>query len=186
MNNKIILIGGASGTSKTTSSRDISSKFDIAHRLGSGFIREMAKFFISKNENPSLYKYSFSPVDGLTPFQNLYRQSQAIEPMINLAVKRASSEGTSIIIEGVNIIPGLNEYKESTNQIILYVEDEAVHYRMIHGPTHKKRRISKENFKSVRLIQSEFIKRAQDFEWSLFDISKIENLEDLLKNKDHL
>ena len=54
MSNKIILIGGASGTSKTTSSRDISVKLNIAHRLGSGFVREMAKYFIPKDENPSL------------------------------------------------------------------------------------------------------------------------------------
>ena len=181
MSNKIILIGGASGTSKTTSSRHISVKLDIAHRLGSGFIREMAKYFIPKDENPSLYEYSFSPVGNLSPFQNLYSQSKAIEPMINLAVKRASSEGTSIVIEGVNIIPGLNEYKESTDHIILCVQDEEIHYRMIHGLTHKNRLISKDNFKNIRAIQSEFIKRAQDDEWNVFDISNIENIEDLIK-----
>ena len=181
MNNKIILIGGASGTSKTSSSKDISAKLDVAHRLGSGFVREMAKFFITKGENPSLYEYSFSPVGDLSPFQNLYSQSKAIEPMINLAVKRAASEGTSIIIEGVNIIPGLNEYKESTDQIILYVEDEETHYRMIHGPTHKKRIVTQDNFKKIRIIQSEFIKRAQEYEWNLFDISNIKNIEDLIK-----
>jgi len=181
MSNKIILIGGASGTSKTTSSRSISVKFDVAHRLGSGFIREMAKNFITKNESPSLYEYSFSPVGNLSPFQNLYVQSKAIEPMINLAVKRAAAEGTSIIIEGVNIIPGLNEYKETTDQIILYVDDEKIHYEMMHGPTHKNRVISKDNFKNVRIIQSEFIKRAKDYEWNLFDVSNIENIEDLIK-----
>jgi len=181
MNNKIILIGGASGTSKTSSSKDISAKLDIAHRLGSGFVREMAKYFITKDDNPSLYQYSFSHVSGLSPFQNLYRQSKAIEPMINLAVKRAALEGTSIIIEGVNIIPGLSEYKEATDQIILYVENEETHFKMIHGPTHKNRLVSKENFKSIRIIQAEFIKRAKDYEWNLFDISNVKNIEDLIQ-----
>ena len=146
MHNRIILIGGASGTSKTTSSKELSYNYNITHRLGSGFIREMAKHFISRNDNPSLYEYSFSPIGDLSPFQNLYAQSKSIEPMIKLAVKRAYEEGTSIIIEGVNIIPGLNEYKETTNKYILFIEDEDLHYKMIHGETHKKRSVSKENF----------------------------------------
>jgi len=181
MKNNIILIGGASGTSKTSSARELSSKFDIAHRIGSGFIREMAKHFISKEENPALYEYSYTPFQSMTPFQNLYSQSHSIEPMIKLAVERAEKEGTSIIIEGVNIIPGLNEYAQTTHKIILYVGDEERHYKMIHGDTHKYRSVSKNNFLNVREIQSEFIQRAGDKGWSLIDITNLHNIDGLIK-----
>jgi 2-phosphoglycerate kinase len=183
MSNKIILIGGSSGTAKTTTSRNISCELGIAHRIGSGFVREMAKNFISKADNPSLYEYSFTPIKNTTPFQNLYSQSKIIEPMINLAIKRASNEGTSIIIEGVNVIPGLSEYYESTNKIILYIEDEKVHFEMIHGSTHKNRLISVKNFQNIRKIQSDFIKRAQDYGWNLFDITKVNNVSELIDSK---
>jgi|APSaa5957512535_1039671.scaffolds.fasta_scaffold03476_5 2-phosphoglycerate kinase len=183
MSNKIILIGGASGSSKTSTSKDISCKYDIAHRIGSGFVREMAKNFITRSENSSLYEYSYMPINNMTPFQNLYRQSEIIEPMINLSIKRAFNEGTSIIVEGVNIIPGLNEYNESTDKVVLYVEDEEVHFQMIHGPTHKNRLVSKQNFLNVRSIQSEFIKRAQDYGWNLFDITKVNNVSELINGK---
>lgn len=180
MNNKIILIGGASGTAKTSTSKDISYKLDIAHRLGSGFVREMAKNFITKEMCPSLYQYSFTPIENFSPFENLYSQSYAIEPMIKLAVVRAFNEGTSIIIEGVNIIPGLNEYKEITSKVVLIIENEELHYNMIHGETHRNRFVSKENFKNVRLIQKEFINRAKDYGWNIFDISSGKNLEEIL------
>jgi len=180
---KIILIGGASGSSKTSTSREISCKYDIAHRIGSGFVREMAKNFISKKENSSLYEYSYTPINKMTPFENLYSQSEVIEPMINMSIKRAFNEGTSIILEGVNIIPGLNEYEETSDKLVLYVEDEETHLKMIHGPTHKNRSVSKQNFLNVRSIQQEFIKRAQDYGWSLFDITKINNISELINIK---
>jgi 2-phosphoglycerate kinase len=183
VSNKIILIGGTSGTSKTSTSRDISCEFDIAHRIGSGFVREMAKHFISKDESPSLYEYSYIPINNMTPFQNLYSQSEIIEPMINLSIKRAFNEGTSIIVEGVNIIPGLSEYKEVTDKIILYVEDEETHFEMIHGSTHENRSVSMQNFLNVRKIQSEFINRARDYEWNIFDITVVKNINSLVDNK---
>ena len=71
--------------------------------------------------------------------------------------------------------------EDDNKQKILYVEDEETHYRMIHGPTHQNRMVSQDNFKSIRTIQSEFIKRAKDYEWELFDISNIKNIEDLIK-----
>jgi len=180
MSNKIILIGGASGSSKTSTSKDISCKFDIAHRIGSGFVREMAKNFITRKENASLYGYSYTPINNMTAFQNLYSQSKVIEPMINLSIKRAFNEGTSIIIEGVNIIPGLNEYDEVTDKIILYVEDEKDHFQMIHGLTHKNRSVSRQNFLNVRKIQSEFVEKARDYGWNLFDITKVNDVSELI------
>ena len=100
--------------------------------------------------------------------------------MINLSIKRAHREGTSIIVEGVNVIPGLNEYPEATDKIVLYVEDEKKHFEMIHGPTHKNRMVSRENFLNVRSIQSQFIRRAQDYGWNLFDVTKIEKASELI------
>ena len=45
MDSRIILIGGASGCAKTSTSKDISFDLNITHRIGSGFVREMAKNF---------------------------------------------------------------------------------------------------------------------------------------------
>lgn len=39
----VILIGGAAGTGKTSLAKKLCAELNIAHRLGSGFIREIAK-----------------------------------------------------------------------------------------------------------------------------------------------
>ena len=49
--NKIFLIGGASGVTKSSLSFELMKKHKIIHKLGSGFVREMAKSFILKKNN---------------------------------------------------------------------------------------------------------------------------------------
>lgn len=46
--NKIILIGGAAGVGKSTLSKKLMTKEKIVHKIGTGFVREMAKSFIQK------------------------------------------------------------------------------------------------------------------------------------------
>ena len=50
LNNRatIILIGGASGTGKSTISKELSERLNIIHRIGTGFIREIVRQFIDK------------------------------------------------------------------------------------------------------------------------------------------
>ena len=49
--NKIFIIGGASSVSKSSLSFELMKKHGIIHKLGSGFVREMAKSFITKKKN---------------------------------------------------------------------------------------------------------------------------------------
>lgn len=152
----IILIGGAAGTGKTTISNRLCGALDIPHRLGSGFVREVARSFLSKRKASVLHTYSFRPGENITPFQNLYEQSSLIKDGIELCIRRAYKEGTSIVIEGVNLIPGLIATKMVTLFVILYVENQKMHQKMLSGDTHKKRVISKEDFVAIRQIQNEF------------------------------
>ena len=58
--NKIIfLINSAFGVTKSSFSYELMIKHKIIHKLGSGFIREMAKSFISKKKNKNIYTHSF-------------------------------------------------------------------------------------------------------------------------------
>ena len=121
---KIILISGASGA-KSSTSKKLSELYNITHRIGSGFVREMAKSFVSEKDEPSLYRYSFYQDSKISAFENLYSQSAIIQPMMQLAINRAYREGTGLIVEGVNVIPGLTlmHYQE-IQPFVLYVEDE--------------------------------------------------------------
>ena len=171
--NRICLISGASGVGKSSTAKKLSQNFDIIHRLGSGFIREMAKAFITETTCPSLYRHSFYEDENQKAFDNLYEQSLVIQPMIELSISRAYREGTGLIIEGVNIIPGLTALKyEDTKYVVLYVKDKDKHFKMINGETHGKRVVTNYQFKLVRSIQDELLKRAQKYDWISLDITE--------------
>ena len=166
----IILIGGPAGAGKTTVSRYLCQKYDINHRLGSGFIREIVKSFISKNKNPFLYNYSFKCHDpNYSSFDNLFNQSKSMLEPMESSIKRAFNEGTSLIIEGVNVIPGMISEKHISKKIVLYVENEEFHRDMVLGKTHSKRKISNIDFSNIRIIQDNFIERARKNNWELVD-----------------
>ena len=166
----IILIGGAAGTGKTSLAKQLSDELNITHRLGSGFVREIAQSFVSQEENAYLYNYSFRPHTNISPFDNLYKQSEVIKPPIEACIKRAHDEGTSIVIEGVNIIPGLINDQLATLFVVLTVEDYDRHFEMIHGNTHFQRKISKEDFDRVRAIQEDFKRVAMQNQLEIIDV----------------
>lgn len=186
----IILIGGAAGTGKTSLAKRLSHELNIAHRLGSGFMREIAKSFISKEQNAYLYNYSFRPHTDISPFENLYKQSEAIKAPIEACIKRAYDEGTSIIIEGVNIIPGLINAELATLFVILTVEDYDRHLEMICGKTHFQRQIDEKDFDRVRMIQEDFKRAAMQNRLPILDIGAaddaIDSIKELIKRGDNL
>lgn len=171
--NKIILIGGTSGVTKSSFSYQLMMKHKIVHKLGSGFIREMAKTFISKKKNLYLYNHSFE-TNLKNPFENLLLQSISLKKMFKYAINRANQEGTSLIIEGTSIIPGLTEFNYIDKKILLTIKDEKKHLNLIKSnKTHKLRKIDIKYFKNIRLIQDELIRRAKKYDWKIIDRSKV-------------
>ena len=136
--------------------------------MGSGFIREMAKSFYTKDKLPELYNHSFE-TNIKYPIRNLYLQSVPLKKMVQKAIHRANREGTSIIFEGVNFIPGLMEFENIDKKILLIVKDKK-HLNMIKkNNTHKLRKVSDKYFENIRNIQNELIIRAKKFGWIILE-----------------
>ena len=92
--------------------------------------------------------------------------------MVQKAIHRANREGTSIIFEGVNFIPGLMEFENIDKKILLIVKDKKKHLNMIKkNNTHKLRKVSDKYFENIRNIQNELIIRAKKFGWIILDRS---------------
>ena len=167
--NKIFLIGGASAVTKSTLSFELMKKHNIIHKLGSGFIREMAKSFIMKKDNKHLYTHSFE-TNLRNPIKNLILQSIPLKKMFQNAINRANREGTSMIIEGVNIIPGLMEFNDIDTKVLLVVRDEHKHFKMLkRNNTHKLRKVDEKYFQNIRKIQYQLILRAKKYNWKIID-----------------
>ncbi len=167
----IVLIGGASGTGKTYLARKLAEELGFHHTLGSGFVREICRNFITNDQNPYLHSYSFERLLDLKGYSLLKAQS---EPMVNSiisCIERAKREGTRLIIEGVNILPCLYSDIEVDLKVILNNAEEEKHNQMMSGKSHSKRIVNVEDFEMTKNIQRNFIKDGLKYEWKVLESS---------------
>ena len=157
MKQKIILIGGAAGTGKTTVAREAANRYNIHHRIGTGFIREIVKTE-TKNERLDSHTYLLTTQQA---YNHLADQTNTILESINACINRAGKEGTSLIIEGSHILPWIIKNKHITHSLILYIEDEEIHRVMLDGISHKERIITNDDFRRIREMQYSIVHLAE-------------------------
>ena len=145
----IVLIGGTAGTGKSTLARELSSRLSFDHRLGTGFIREVAKAFHSPDSAPELYSFTFR---SERPVENLIAQARALKPAIDACIARARNEGTSLVIEGNHLIPNLYHDAAVDLYVVLAAPAPREHRTRLHGQSHSKRRLSESDIANVRKI----------------------------------
>ena len=145
----IVLIGGTAGTGKSTLAREISSALRLDHRLGTGFLREVAKSYHSPATAPALYSFTFH---AERPIDNLVAQAQMMKPAIDACIARARNEGTSLVIEGNHLIPDLYHAAAVDLYVILAAPAPREHRMRLHGESHNKRRLSESDIANVRRI----------------------------------
>ena len=141
----VILIGGAVGTGKSTIATH------LAHRLGivrvvatDGSIREVMRAMLSAELMPALHVSTFQAdlavreptrrSDALVA--GFREQTQAVSVGIAAMIDRSVTEGTSIVIEGVHVVPGFFDVEAHGDRLvavplILEVEDEGAHLNHI-------------------------------------------------------
>ena len=119
----VILIGGATGVGKSTIATH------LAHRLGivrvvatDGSIREVMRSMLSAELMPTLHVSSFQTdtvvreptrrSDALVA--GFREQTAAVSVGIEALIKRAAADGTSIVIEGVHVVPGFFDLSTPT------------------------------------------------------------------------
>lgn len=151
MANKIILIGGTAGTGKTTLAKEISHSMNITHRLGTGFIREILKSYLKKEQFPVLHSYTFRPKDSKNLESNFKEQAKIVCKSVNAIINRAYKEGTSIIIEGNHLLPKYLDLNKISFFVILDCNIEDIKKR-IKSSTHSRRDISESDINNILRI----------------------------------
>lgn len=165
----VILIGGAVGVGKSTIATH------LAHRLGivrvvatDGSIREVMRAMLSRELMPSLHVSSFQAdravreptrrSDALVA--GFREQTQAVSVGIEAMIQRSVTEGTSIVIEGVHVVPGFFDVAAFQDRIvavplIFEVEDESKHlhhFAVRETGVRPAERYAK-NFENIRKLQ---------------------------------
>ena len=171
---EIALIGGASGTGKTTTSRLLTSKYGFHHSIGTGFIREISKNYINRKQNIYLHSFSFETDLDKSGYELLLEQSKELINPIQRCIERARREGTNLVIEGVNILPHIYDIFNPDIKIILQNKDPDNHIKMCISESHSRRKVTNENFKNSRLIQNQLIKEANQFKWPTMESKDVD------------
>jgi len=160
MENKIILIGGTAGVGKTTLSRKIAEQLALPHRIGTGFIREILRAYLSKKKFPSLYTYTFRPPKGKNVMENFKKQCKILHPAIKKIIKRAKNEGTSIVVEGNHLLPEYYKNEADIYFFIIKLSNSQELFKRLNGATHTKRKVLEKDLHQAINIQDYLVKTA--------------------------
>ena len=158
----VILLGGVSGTGKTTLANALVRELGLSHHLSTGFIRASIAHLLPKADARLLQKHTYDayealsdgiPADRSPLLEGAIRQSLLLKPAIESCIRRAVREGIGMVLEGSHFIPGILEPESPGANLlcVLDVPDRDALKRRALSPNHSRRKLS--DVQLDRLIQ---------------------------------
>lgn len=111
----ILLVGGATGTGKSTVATEAAYRLGITRVTSTDFVRQTMRAFFSEEFMPSIHYSSFEAAAGLRePEQaddpviaGFLEQTRNVMVGVRASIERALEEGWSMVLEGVHLVPGM-------------------------------------------------------------------------------
>jgi 2-phosphoglycerate kinase len=185
----MLLIGGATGTGKSTLATEIAYRLGISRITSTDVIRQAMRAFFAQELMPELHYSSFDAAEGLKiPLPDPDDEDRALYGFIqqagqvavgaNAVVERAVMEGLSTVVEGIHVVPGLVTADKHAGavvvQVMLTVSDEEVHQAHFFtrgtdsGGLRAMDRYLK-RFGEIRRIQEYLVARAEKQGWPVVE-----------------
>jgi 2-phosphoglycerate kinase len=136
----LLLIGGSTGTGKSTIATEAAHRLGITRVTSTDFIRQTMRTFFSKEFMPSVHYSSFEAQLALTRAEEeesgdaailgFLDQTRNVLVGVDAALERATTERWSTVLEGVHLVPGMvtvNYPGAFVVQCIIAIEDENLH-----------------------------------------------------------
>mmetsp|Transcript_2341 Transcript_2341/g.6739 ORF Transcript_2341/g.6739 Transcript_2341/m.6739 type:complete len:288 (+) Transcript_2341:68-931(+) len=178
---KLIMIGGCSGTGKSTFGMSVALDQGILKCISTDTLRSVMRSFVTKEISPALHRSSFEPSteDGSDdPVKSWKQTCTVLNHCVHELVDEMILRGASIVIEGVHLIPDntlLERWEASggvATGIILQVSDEEAHKGLLlrRGVMTGKGESQKlEKFNRIRAIHDEMVRLAKEKNWVLIE-----------------
>lgn len=136
----VVLIGGTTGVGKSTIATEVAHRLGITRISSTDSIREVMRGIFNEDLMPAIYESAFNAWQGLrvpvphgaNPVIVGFREQTAIVTSgVKSLIDRAVLEGTSMVIEGVHLVPGYLDPLQFENarvvQLVIGVDDEQSH-----------------------------------------------------------
>lgn len=135
----IVLVGGGTGTGKSTVATEVAHRLGITRVTSTDFIRQTLRAFFATEFMPSVHYSSFEAGEGLPAAEReagdpllvgFIDQTRHVLVGVRASIERALQEGWSMVLEGVHLVPGMVP-APMANAIVVHVvmtiEDEEAH-----------------------------------------------------------
>ncbi len=185
----MLLIGGATGTGKSTLATEIAYRLGISRITSTDVIRQAMRAFFAQELMPELHYSSFDAAEGLKiPLPDPDDEDRALYGFIqqagqvavgaNAVVERAVLEGLSTVVEGVHVVPGLVTAEQHAGavvvQLMLAITDEDVHQAHFFGRSADSGGLRAydrylRRFGEIRRIQEYLVARAEKQGWPVIE-----------------
>ena len=124
----VILIGGASGVGKTSLAINLANVLDIPRVVATDDIRQILRLTLAPEFMPSIHRSSYATSQDVqlpnssteNPVISGFRdQARVVGVGVRAIISRCIEENTSVIVDGVHLVPGFTDLSE-------FVEDALI------------------------------------------------------------
>lgn len=174
----LLLLGGSSGVGKTSIAVEVARRLEISHVVGTDAIRQIMRLMFSRDLLPEIHSSTFAaykviqapPADTDPVIPAFLEQAQKISVGVQALLDRAVEESYSMMIEGVNVVPGLvdlERYRDRAHVIMLIVAglNEDAYRKRFRGRADQVRERSADHylsyFKEILSIQDHVLAAAE-------------------------
>jgi 2-phosphoglycerate kinase len=188
----IVLVGGATGTGKSTVATDVAYRLGITRVTSTDFVRQTMRAFFSREFMPAIHHSSFEAgratadddAEGSEAvLDGFLEQTRDVLVGVQAAIDRALEEGWSMVLEGVHLVPGMlpREIKGAlVVQCVLAINDaeaHASHFWIRDTDSEGVRPYEKylDAFDDIRLVQAYILGRARKNEVPVIENGNIED-----------
>jgi len=188
----ILLVGGATGTGKSTVATDVAYRLGITRVTSTDFVRQTMRAFFSTEFMPAIHHSSFEAGRAIAGDEDegnqavidgFMEQTREVLVGVRAAIDRALEEGWSMVLEGVHLVPGILP-KEIEGALVvecvLAIDDaeaHASHFWIRDTDSEGVRPYEKylDCFDDIRLIQTYILGRARKHGVPVIENGSIEN-----------
>jgi 2-phosphoglycerate kinase len=180
----IVVIGGTAGVGKSNLAAQVAYRLGIARVVSTDSVRQALRSLISPELSPALHASSFTAWRAeLLPYEiehtkpkrkrvvrGFQTQVMQLATAVDAILERHLTEATSLVIEGIHLVPGLSPRLRSPDAVVVTLmlvvrdaDDHRQHFGRREGHTEERRPATQylEHFEEIRMLQDFMIAQAE-------------------------